>query len=306
MTSLSVLRQRQSLPASLIGGVDVTHRCDNRRMSHQLFDLHPRPSLPVLIQPQSSIALSGLRVLLDQRGWPRATIMEGPAHDDGNRLALYITAEFEEPSELPLSKRGTEWLHLAKAHHDLQRGQDASLAGSPRFGNDPPDFQLAQHSEVVSVELAQFTQSHRRRALGLLRGVKQAIIDAPRAHFEHLRHRLVLLGFADPRGLPPRSKDRSAIQTILDTLRSTDPGPAPATLPETINPHGFHVSLKNSPLGNGESACFPLPLLPQSELAQTCGFEIAASLTVIIRAGDTEWNLPSSPLIMTILAMTFS
>jgi hypothetical protein len=51
------------------------------------------------------------------------------------------------------------------------------------------------------------------------------------------------------------------------------------------------VWVKNSPLGRGETACFPLPLLPESELAQTCGFEIAASLTVVIRASDTELEL---------------
>src|SRR5262249_11569832 len=133
--------------------------------------------------------------------------------------------------------------------------------------------------------------SQRRQALGLLRAVKQAVIRAPSGSFEHLRNRLVFIGFEDPRGLPPRHSDTQAIQAILETLKRTKAGPPPKTVPQTINPDGFQVMIVNSPLGRGASACFPLPMLPQSELARACGFEIAASLTVMIRARDTEEEL---------------
>lgn len=247
-------------------------------------------ALPVFLQPPKSIDLSGLRIVLDQRGWPRAAIAEGPARDDRDRLALYIAAEFEEPLDLPLSKPGTEWLHLAKARHDLERAGGTDLSGDPRFGGDPPDFRLGG-TQCLSVELAQFTQSLRREALGLLRSVKQAVMCAPRARFEHLRNRLVLVGFEDPHGLPPRASDEDAIGAVLETLENTEPGPAPMTAPETTDPNGFRVEVINSPLGWGSSACFPLPLLPQSDLAKTCEFEIAASMTVVIRARDTEEEL---------------
>src|SRR5262245_34779026 len=215
-----------------------------------------RSALPIFLQPPASIAVSGLRIVLDQRGWPRATIAEGPDRDDRNRLALYVAAEFEEPFALPPNKPGTEWLHVAKARHDLERGRITDLSGNPRFGGDPPDFQIGD-AQRVTVELAQFTQSQRRQALGLLHAVKQAVIRAPRARFEHLRNRLVLIGFEDPRGLPPRRSDEEAIRTILKTLEDTDAGPAPKTVPETVNPDGFPILLFNSPLGRGASACFP-------------------------------------------------
>lgn len=261
-------------------------RPSNAGMEHNL----QRPALPVFLQPPTSITLSGLRIVLDQRGWPRATIAEGPVPDDQNRLALYVAAEFEEPIVLPQTKQGTEWLHLAKARHDLERAGITDLSGNSRFGEDPPDFYIGD-AERVAVELAQFTHSRRRETLSLLRAVKQAVIRSPRADFEHLRDRLVLLGFEDSRGFPPRASDKAAIQAVLDTLRHTAPGPEPRTVVETINPHEFVVQIINSTLGLGASACFPLPLLPQSELANTCGFEIAASLTVMIRARDTEEEL---------------
>lgn len=250
----------------------------------------PGSTLPIFLQPPASIAVSGLRIILDQRGWPRATIAEGPACDDGDRLALYVAAEFEEPFALPPNKPGTEWIHLAKARHDLERGRVTDLSGKPGFGGNPPDFYIGD-AQNVSIELAQFTQSQRRHALGLLRAVKKAVIQTPAGSFDHLRNRLVLIGFEDPRGLPPRPSDEEAIRDILETLKNTNAGSAPKTIPETLNPNGFQVLLINSPLGQGASACFPLPLLPQSELASACGFEIAASLTILIQARDTEFEL---------------
>ena len=249
-----------------------------------------RPVLPIFLHPPGAISVSGLRVVLDERGWPRAAIAEGPAIDDRERLALYIAAEFEEPLDLPRSQLGTEWLHLSKARHDLLRAGDASLSGDARFGGDPPDFEI-HDGPTASVELAQFTQSPRREVLSLLRFVKQAVIRAPRTQFAHLRNRLVFIGFEDPRGLPPRSSDQERIEAILNTLQRTPPGPEPKTLRESVDPHGFGVQIINSPLGSGASACFPLPALPQSDLSAACGFEIAASLTLTIRARDTEAEL---------------
>ena len=249
-----------------------------------------RPALPILIQPRALTQLSGLRIVLDERGWPRAAIAEGPILEDSNRLALYAATEFEESTEIPSNQPGQEWLHLAKARNDLERSQINDLSGKARFGGNPPDFVL-ENIRPLTVEMAQFTHSERREALSLLRAIKKAVISAPRQQFQHLRDRLVLIGFEDRRGLPPRASDRSAIENVLDSLRNTDPGPPPRTIPETIEKHGFHVLVKNSPLGQGEAACFPLPVLPHSDLARACGFEIAASLTIISGAAQTETEL---------------
>ena len=249
-----------------------------------------RPALPIFIQPPTSIQLSGLRIVLDERGWPRAAIAEGIIPEDNNRIALYAATEFEEPVQLPSTKLGREWLHLAKLRDDLERNDIKDLSGKPRFGENPPDFVLVDRTRIT-VEMAQFTHSQRREALGLLHSVKQALVRDRSADFQHLRHRLVLIGFEDRRGLPPRGFNPAAIESVLDVLRHTDPGPEPQTVQKTVEPHGFTVLLKNSPLGQGESACFPLPVLPHSELANACGFDVAASLTIIDRAADTEAEL---------------
>ena len=249
-----------------------------------------RPTLPIIIQPPTSIQLSGLRVVLDERGWPRAVIAEGSVPEDNNRLALYAATEFEEPAPLPSTRSGREWLHLAKLRDDLERNQIKDLSGKPLFGRNPPDFVLTDYPSVT-VEMAQFTDSQRREALGLLHAVKQAVLRQPRAEFKHLQNRLVLIGFEDRRGLPPRTSNSAAIENVLAQLRHTPPGPEPRTAHEMIEPDGYAVTLKNSPLGQGESACFPLPVLPHSELSNACGFDIAASLTVISRAVDTETEL---------------
>lgn len=231
-----------------------------------------------------------MRILLDERGWPRATIAEGPASDDAQRLALYVAAEFEESADLPQQKAAVEWLHLAKARHDLERVHCTDLSGAPRFGSNPPDFHLGV-GDGDAVELAQFTTAERRRALGLLRLVKRAILYGAGNRFDHLRNRLVFLGFEGPNGLPPRATDDEAVAAVLAQLDTIDPGPGPRSLPETLDRDGFAVQLINQPLGSGAAACFPLPLLPQSPLAQTCGFEIAASMTVTVRVRDTEQEL---------------
>jgi hypothetical protein len=143
----------------------------------------------------------------------------------------------------------------------------------------------------LSIELAQFTQSKRRTALALLNLVRKALIQSATSQFAHLRNRLVMLGFDDPRGLPPRMSDQEAIDVILRMLERTAPGPGPKTGPETLNSDGFAVELVNSVLGQGTAACFPLPVLPQSPLAAQHGFEIAAALTIVVRARDTEAEL---------------
>jgi hypothetical protein len=249
-----------------------------------------RPALPIFVQPSTSIELSGLRVVLDDRGWPRAVIAEGTVPEDNNRLALYAATEFEEPMRLPSTKPGREWLHLTKIRDDLERHQIKDLSGKPRFGEDPPDFVLSDH-DTVTVEMAQFTHRQRREALGLLRAVKQALLRQPSAEFKHLQNRLVLIGFEDQHGLPPKASNHTVIESVLERLRHTPSGPEPLTVPETVEPHGFSISLKNSPLGQGESACFPLPVLPHSELSKARGFDVAASLTLINGARDTEAEL---------------
>jgi hypothetical protein len=248
------------------------------------------PSLPLFFQPSASMQLGGLRIVLDEKGWPRAAIAEGVAIDDHNRRVLYLGTEFEEPFALPTSKEGMEWLHLSKARHDLERARDMSLSGNGRLGANPPDFQILQTSPLA-VELAQFTHSKRREALNQLRALKKAIVQEPPGRFAHLRDRLVVIGFGNPRGVPPKRTDQLGVNALLDRLEKTDPGPAPKSVPETVNPHGFQVFFKNSPLGSWEMACFPLPMLPHSALALACGFEIAAALTVVIRSSDTEAEL---------------
>jgi hypothetical protein len=249
-----------------------------------------RPPLPIFLQPPGSISVSGMRVILDQRGWPRAALVEGPVADDGDRLGLFIAAEFEEPQHIPRAKAGVEWLHLGTARADLERAGNLDLSAAPSFGNDPPDFRLGG-LQGLAVELAQFTQSTRRQALGLLNAVKRAILEAPAERFQHLRDRLVMVGFEDPRGLPPRSSDQEAINAVLQRLEILPPGPGPQSVPEALNSDGFAVLLVNSTLGRGLAACFPLPALPQSTLAGQRGFELAASLTVVVRARDTEAEL---------------
>src|SRR6266704_645604 len=99
-----------------------------------------RTPLPIRLAPQASLTLSGLRVVLDRRGWPRATLAVCRMSDDRDRLALFVAAEFEEPVQVPASKRGAEWIHLAKAQADLERAGRIDLSGAPKFGDDPPDF----------------------------------------------------------------------------------------------------------------------------------------------------------------------
>ena len=74
-----------------------------------------RSSLPLFLQPHAPLDLSGLHIVMDERGWPRAMIPEGLAADDKNRLALYVAAAFEEPFKLPSSKAGTELAILSKS-----------------------------------------------------------------------------------------------------------------------------------------------------------------------------------------------
>jgi hypothetical protein len=217
-------------------------------------------------------------VVLDDRGWPRAALVEGPASDDAGRLALYVAAEFEEASDVPADKAASEWLHLAKARHDLERVGCRDLSGAPRFGANPPDFRLLNGNEV-SLELAQFTTSDRRHALSLLKAVRNAILQSEPRQFERLRNRLVFIGFDDRRGLPPRSTDAAAVERVLARLDSVAPGPAPTDLPVTLAKHGFMVTVVNQRLGEGVAACFPLPALPSSRLASERGCEIAAAMT---------------------------
>lgn len=247
-----------------------------------------RPLLPIFLHPAWALNVSGMRVLLDGRGWPRSALLEGPAPDDGDRLALFIAAEFEEAQSVPLSKMAVEWMHLAKARSDLERGEEFALSASARFGEDPPDFVLGGQT---GVEVAQYTHSQRRQALALLGSVRKALIGASPTRFEHLRDRLVMVGFDDPRGLPPHVGDQAAIDAVLERLARTDPGPAPPTVAATVERHGFGVALHNTPLGTRTAACFPLPVLPRSELGSRLGFEIAAALTLVVKARDTEREL---------------
>jgi hypothetical protein len=247
-----------------------------------------RPRLPVFLHPSWNLQLSGMRVLLDERGWPRAALLEGPAPDDQNRLALFIASEFEEAQPVPSTKSGVEWMHLAKARFDLERAGRSDLSGLPRFGKDPPDIVLGAQTPV---ELAQFTHSQRRQVLGLLGSVRKVLVQAMPGRFAHLRNRLVMLGFDDPRGLPPHAADSSAIEAVLDRLARTAPGPEPRPIAATVDPHGYSVNLQNTPLGTETTGCFPLPVLPSSKLGASLGFEIAAALTLVVRARDTESEL---------------
>jgi len=227
---------------------------------------------------------------MDQRGWPRAAIAEGPYATDQGRLALFVASEFEEPQLVPRTKSGVEWLHFAGARLDLNRSGAQTMSGTPLFGPDPPDLML-DGNPPVSVELAQFTNSERRHVLSLLRGVRKAIVAAPLARFAHLTGQLVLIGFEDPRGLPPKLRDEEAIDEVLRGLDKAVAAPVPRLPSENTAPDGFTVQMVNAVLGEGSTACFPLPVLPNSDLAAQRGFDVAAALTLIVRAQDTENEL---------------
>lgn len=234
-----------------------------------------------------SLGIGGMRAILDERGWPRAVITEGPMSMDRGRLALHVPFEFAEPITAPKGKQGNEWAHLAAARSDLIRGGDTSLNGSARFGTDPPDFFLGD----VRVELAQYTNGTRRSALAMFTGVRQAVVASPNDRFGHLRSRLVMLGFDDPKGLPPRKYDKDTINDVLLKLDQLAPAPDPGSFETAVDRDGFSLQLHNSPLGEGAIAVFPIPSMPGTELARSRGFEIAASITISTWSRDIEAEL---------------
>lgn len=215
-------------------------------------------------------------------------IAEGPVSTDRGRLALYVPLEFTEPISAPRSKQGCEWAHLAAARHDLQRGGDRSLDGTPRFGVDPPDFVV---DDNVRVELAQYTDSSRRSALAMFSSVRQAAIEASSDRFHHLRGRLILLAFEHPRGLPPRRFDNEAIQAVLNQLDKVNAGPDPVPVDDAAAQDGFSVAIHNIPLGESAIAVFPLPMTPNTSLGNSRGFELAACVTIATLSRDIETEL---------------
>jgi len=249
-----------------------------------------RPTLPIFVDPGAGLTIGGLQVILDAKGWPRAAIAEGPVSRDRGRLARFVAFEFEEPIAVPTSKAAVEWIHFATARAELRRGGHADLDGPTRFGTDPPDFVILTRPEI-RVEVSQFTSSVRRTALGLLNSVRRAIATTDRDRFRHLRGRLVMLGFDDPRGLPPRGSDLEAIDEILGRLDRLDAGPDPVPLEVAATPDGFAVAIHNTPLGTGAIEAFPLPVLPSTDLAVTRGFELAAAVMVKLHARDIETQL---------------
>jgi hypothetical protein len=249
-----------------------------------------RPRLPIFVDPGAGLSISGLQVVLDAKGWPRAGIAEGPVSSDRGRPARFVAFEFEEPMAAPTSKQAVEWIHFATARAELRRGGCSDLDGPTRFGADPPDFVVLTRPEI-RVEVSQFTSSARRRALGLLNFVRRAIVTANPDRFRHLRGRLVMLGFDDPDGLPPRGSDQDAIDEILGRLDRLDPGPEPLPLEVAAQAGGFAVAIYNTPLGAGAIEPFPLPLLPKTDLAVTRGFELAAAVMVTLQARDIEKQL---------------
>ena len=172
----------------------------------------------------------------------------------------------------------------------MQREQNAELDGVVRYGTDPPDFVVHAHEEI-RVELAQFTNRARRNALGLLGTVRKAIINDSADRFQHLRGRLVMVGFEDPAGLPPRRGDREAIDLMLSKLEQLDPGPEPPPIDVATERDGYVVTIHNVPLGAGSLAAFPLPSMPGTEISRTHGLELAACLTVTVHSRDIETEL---------------
>ena len=245
-----------------------------------------RPALPLFFNPLSPVTFSGLRVFLNDRGWPLAAIAEGPVVEDEERRGLYVPFEFPVPLAMPKQKPGVEWIHFAAARFDTRRAGSDLLEGDASFGGDPPDFVLKRPVEAA-VELAQFTIADRRHALALARGFRNALEVHEHARVSHLRGHLVMFGFDTPRGLPPRPSDAEEVARAIEQLEQAAASVTPQSVGGDLR-NGFVVKIVNAPLGGGAIGVFPLSSIPQTQLGTAHGFELATSYTTLTRVNDTE------------------
>jgi hypothetical protein len=245
-----------------------------------------RPALPLFINPKFPISIDGLRVFLNDRGWPLGAIADGTVADDDDRRGLYIPFEFPVPLSMPKKKAGVEWIHFAGARHDLRRAGSDLLEGEASFGTDPPDFVLKRSVEP-SIELAQFTLEERRRALALARGFRNAVQALDPERISHLRGHLVMFGFDTQAGLPPRPSDAEAIAHAIARLENIAASATPNPIGDDLR-DGFVIKLVNSTLGRGDVDIYPLSSIPLTQLGRKHGFEIATSYTTLTRVLDTE------------------